>query len=152
MSKDLRKLIVDYLDEQKLMQLCTVNNGNPWACSVWQASDQDLNIYFFSSTTRRHSAEIDKDPRVAGALALPHEVGGEARGLQFEGKAEILLANDQVAEARRHYQDRIFDAKTIDDLMNNEQKPHKFYKINPSKFVLFDTLNFPEESRQEYEL
>lgn len=44
------QLIKDYLTEAKLMQLVTSVDGQPWVCSVWFATDDELNIYWFSST------------------------------------------------------------------------------------------------------
>lgn len=150
--EDLKALIVQYLEEQKLMQLCTVGeSGDPWVCSVWQAADEDMNIYFFSSITRRHSQEIEKDSRIAGALALPHQpTDPHARGLQFEGTVQRLESEEERQTARKVYEGRIFNAEQINSLINDSEKPHEFYKITPKKFVLFDNKNFPDESRQEY--
>jgi uncharacterized protein YhbP (UPF0306 family) len=150
MTADIRQLIVDYMTEQKLMQLATVGRDGPWACSVWQAFDDELNIYFFSATTRQHSQEIEKDGRVAGSIAKPHEVSDKPRAIQFSGTATKLNDPADVAKARSVYEGRIFDAETIDKLMANPDRPHMFYKITPKKFVLFDTVNFPDNSRQEY--
>lgn len=150
MDADLRKLIVDYMTEQKLMQLATISETGPWTCSVWQAFDDDLNIYFFSATNRQHSQEIEKDGRVAGALAKPHTVSDAPRAVQFSGTAERLTNEADIEKARSVYEGRIFDKATIDALIANEERPHVFYKITPNKFVLFDTVNFPENSRREY--
>ena len=152
MSRDLRQLITDYMGKQKLMQLATVSEGNPWVCSVWFGFDDDLNIYFFSAINRRHSLEIEKDNRVAGAMALPQAPQDQPRGLQFERKAEKLTDEAAITHARSTYKGRIFDAETIDKFMAHQERPHSFYKITPSKFVLFDTVNFPENSRQELSL
>lgn len=150
--KSVRELVKDYLDQQKLMQLCTVNEGNPWACSVWQAADDDLNIYFFSWDGRRHSLEIEKDQRVAGALALPLTPADKPRGLQFEGNAVEVTDEDEIKKAKGLYQDRIFSTEQIDAFIAHAERPHVFYKIQPSKFVLFDTVNFPDDPRQELDI
>ncbi|MDP4000329.1 MAG: pyridoxamine 5'-phosphate oxidase family protein [bacterium] len=150
--KDLKQLIVDYLNEQKLMQLATDTDGKPWACSVWFGFDEDLNIYFFSSTARRHSKEIENNGNVAGAVVLPHEPSDPPRGLQFEGVAEKLTDPDDLAKARSVYEGRIFDAEQVDEFMANQENPHMFYRIRPSKFVLFDVVNFPDDPRQEFEV
>lgn len=68
----LQKLIKDYLKEARLMQLSTSINNQSWTCSVWFASDEDLNIYWFSSTKRRHSKEVMKNSKVSAAIVLPH--------------------------------------------------------------------------------
>lgn len=149
---DLRELIKDYLKEAKLMQLATSVNNQPWICSVWFAADEDLNIYWFSSTTRRHSAEILKNPKVAAAIVLPHTPQDKPRGLQLQGVAELLKQKKDILKAQSIYEGRIFTRQTITELMNNKENPHKFYRIKPTKFILFDAVNFPENSRQEYKL
>ena len=118
----LRKLIVAYLQEAKMMQLATVGaDGRPWVCNVWFAVDKDLNVYWFSATTRRHSKEI--------------------------------LQNSHVAVAMKYYVGRkIFTASQVADFMKHVTKPHRFYKITPSSIVLFDTVHYPDESRQELTL
>lgn len=150
--KDLKQLIVDYLNEQKLMQLATEADGKPWVCSVWFGFDDDLNIYFFSSTARRHSKEIESNGNVAGAIVSPHEPSDPPRGLQFEGVAEKLTDPDDLAKARSVYEGRIFDAEKVDEFLVNKENPHIFYRIKPSKFVLFDVVNFPDDPRQELEV
>ena len=152
MKPDLRKLIVEYMSQQKLMQLATVSDGQPWVCSVWFGFDDELNIYFFSATNRQHSKEIEKDNRVAGAMALPHTPQEPPRGLQFKGTAVKLTNDADMIKARSVYEGRIFDIATIDRLIAHPERPHAFYKITPKKFILFDTINFPDNSRQEYDV
>jgi len=150
--KELRKLVWDYLQEAKLMQLSTEADGQPWTCSVWFAADSDLNIYWFSSTTRRHSKEVMKNPKVAAAIVLPHTPEEKPRGLQLEGIAELLTNPKDIEKASSVYEGRIFSKDTVDEFMNFEDKPHRFYRIKPNSFVLFDVVNFPDESRQEYKV
>ena len=149
---DLRKLIKDYLKEAKLMQLSTAIDNQPWTCSVWFAADEDLNIFWFSSTKRRHSKEVMKNPKVSAAIVLPHTPEDDARGLQLEGNAKLLTEEKDIQKARSVYEGRIFPKKIIDQFMKSKDRPHKFYKIKPTQFVLFDVVNFPDESRQEYNL
>ena len=132
------------------MQLASISQDGPWICSVWQASDDEMNVYFFSATNRKHSKDIEKDGRVAGALAKPHTLSDKPRAVQFSGIAERLTNEADIAKARSLYEGRIFDATTIDKLIANQDMPHVFYKITPNKFVLFDAKNFPEDSRREY--
>ena len=146
---ELKQLIHEYFDKQRLMQLVSISVAGPWACSVWQVIDDDFNIYFFSSESRRHSKEIAIDDRVAGVLALPQTPEDNPRGIQFEGVAQKLVDVGEVGKVRKLYQGSIFDSKSIDDFMSHPERPHVFYKIKPSKIVLFDTVNFPDEPLQE---
>lgn len=150
--KRLKKLIKDYLKDTKLMQLATSAGNQPWVCHVWFASDGDLNIYWFSSTTRRHSKEVMKNPKVGGAIVFPHTPKDPPRGLQFEGTAELLTKNSDIQKARSVYEGRIFSKKEVDDFINSKTSPHCFYRIKPKLFVLFDLVNFPENPRQELKL
>jgi len=152
MAKDLKQLIQDYLQEAKLMQIATAVNDQPWICSVWFASDEDLNIYWFSSTTRRHSAEVLKNPKVAAAIVFPQTPKDSPRGLQLQGTAEMLTKQEGVDKAISVYADRIFTREQITEFMALKDKPHRFYRIKPTQFVLFDVVNFPENSRQEYKV
>ena len=147
---NLKKLTKDYLQEAKMMQLATSVDNQPWVCNVWFAADEDLNIYWFSANNRRHSEEVRKNPRVAAAICLPHAPEDQPRGLQLEGLAKELNSNKDIAQARSVYEGRIFDGKTIDGFMNHQERPHKFYEIKPTLFVLFDVVNFPDDPRQEW--
>jgi len=149
---NLRKLIEDYLKEAKLMQLATSVGNQPWVCSVWFAADADLNVYYFSAITRRHSEEVVKNNKVAGAIVLPQSPKDPPRGLYFQGAAEILNNQEDIDGAISVYADRIFPKEKIKEFMNNKDKPHKFYKIKPTSFVLFDAVNFPNNPRQELNL
>ena len=149
---ELRKLIQDYLEEAKLMQLATSVDHQPWICSVWFAADEDLNIYWFSSMTRKHSQEVVKNNRVAAAMVVPQTPNDKPRGLQVKGIAKTLTNKKDIEKAISVYKGRIFPKKTIDKLMKDTETPHKFYKITPSQFVLFDAVHFGDTWRQEYNL
>ena len=149
-NMQLKTLIEQYLADAKMMQLATVANGKPWVCNVWFANDGDMNIYWFSSVTRRHSGEVAEDNHVAGAVCLSQTPEDKPRGLQFEGTAEVLDNEADVQKAIRHYAGRIFPEEKVREFMAHPDKPHKFYKITPSLFVLFDVVNFPDNSRQEW--
>jgi len=149
---NLRKLIEDYLKEAKLMQLSTAVNNQPWVCHVWFASDEDLNVYWFSSTTRRHSKEVMKNPKVGGAIVFPHTPKDTPRGLQFEGTAKLLTKKSEIQKARSVYEGRIFSKREVDDFINSRTSPHCFYKIKPKLFVLFDLVNFPKNPRRELKI
>lgn len=148
----LKKFIVDYLQEAKMMQLATSFDNQPWVCNVWFAADEDLNIYWFSSTTRRHSYEVEKNSKVAAAIVLSFTPKDPARGLQLQGTARKLTDQKDIDKAISVYADRIFSKEKIAEFMANSEKPHAFYRIKPTQFVLFDTFNFPDNSRQEFNL
>lgn len=152
---NLRKLITDYLEEGRLMQIATVKDNKPWVATVWYACDKNLNIYFISRKTRRHSLEIKNNSAVAGAIVKPHRtLGVKTRGIQFEGNAaEVSVL--ELPKAFNLFVKRFPKAKKF---MKSAQAiiknitDHHIYKIVPSSIVLFDEVNFPDNSRQELKL
>jgi len=134
------------------MQLSTADNNQPWTCSIWFAADNDLNIYWFSSTKRRHSNEVMKNPKVSAAIVLPHTPQDKPRGLQLQGTAWQVKSKKEIAKASLLFISRIFTKKQIIDFMKLRDHPHSFYKIKPTLFVLFDLVNFPKNPRQELRL
>lgn len=149
---NLKSLIKDYLSTAKLMQLATSIDNQPWVCSIWFATDENLNIYYFSSITRRHSKEVMENNKVAGAIVLPQTPNDPPRGLQFQGIVEQLNKQVDIDKAISVYEGRIFSKEKIEEFINHKEKPHKFYRIKPTQFVLFDVVNFPDNSRQEYNI
>src|SRR5436309_422879 len=105
---NLKPLIKTYLKEAKLMQLATSIGNQPWVCNVWFAADEELNIYWFSSITRRHSKELIKNKKVSAAMALPQTPDDTPRGLQVQGVAELLTEQADIYKAISVYAGRIF--------------------------------------------
>lgn len=149
----MKELLQKYLKQAKMMHLATVANGKPWVCNVWFAADEDFNIYWFSSVTRRHSQEVTKDNHAAGSMCLANDPTKNGDwGVQFEGTAEVLIEEADVQKAKSVYVGRIFTEERVQELMNHAERPHKFYRIKPELFVVFDGVNFPDNPRQEWRL
>ena len=143
---DVKQLLTEYLESAKLMQLATSSVNKSWVCSVWFATDNELNIYWFSSTIRRHSDEAMLNDSVAGAIALPQSPDDAPRGVQFEGKAHKLSEPSDVERAKSLFVGWIFSLEKINDLITN--RAHCFYIIKPTQYVLFDAANFPDSPQQ----
>ena len=134
------------------MQLSTAIDNQPWVSSVWFATDEDMNIYWISSINRRHSKEVLENKKVGAVMVLPQTPDDAPRGLQLQGLAELLTNQEDIDNAISVYAGRIFSKEKIKEFMEDEENPHRFYRIKPTQFVLFDAVNFPDNSRQEYNL
>ncbi len=146
---DTKEQIQAYLAEAKMMQLATAtNDGKPWVCNVWFAADDAMNIYWISSTNRRHSQEIAKNSQVAASMCLVREPNESDKGaLQVEGIAEQVTSPVEIAKALKLYAARgIFTAKQVKSFMADLEYPHKFYKIRPATISIF------LGSKQEYKV
>lgn len=131
------------------MSLASSSNNKPWICEVHFVYDADLNLYFRSKFSRRHSQEIEENKNVAGNIIKQHNVGQEVRGVYFEGVTELLenVGKDDVAY--KLYCKRFDTGNEILKEAETEDG-HKFYKIIVSRFYLFDSID--SNPGQKYEL
>ncbi len=149
MIQNVEQAIRDYLPEIIHLSLATCADNRPWVCELHYSYDQDLNLYFRSLASRRHSLEIAKNPHVAGTIVTQHVAGQKPRGVYFEGLAELLTGVDTDHPAYQTYSERFGAGPKIIDEAKTDTG-HKFYKINVSKFYLFDTVE--SNPSQKYEL
>ena len=150
---EVKQLINDYLGKTRLLQIATTVDSQPWICTVYYAFDSDWNLYWLSLPDRRHSKEILENPKVAGAMTFsqePYPKNG-VQGLQFEGIAESLSDSEE-EKASVLYIKQLSRENTLLEDIRSGKNPHKFYRFKPTKFVLFDSLHFPDDSRQEFTL
>ena len=72
---NIEKIIREYIPEIIHMSLATSSHNTPWVCEVHYAFDDDLNLYFRSLSSRRHSQEIANNPKVAGNIIKQYKLG-----------------------------------------------------------------------------
>lgn len=135
---NVEELVRDYLPGVIHMSLATCANNMPWVCEVHYVFDDDLNLYFRSLASRRHSKEIAINPAVAGNIIEQHEKGQKPRGVYFEGRAAQITDASENHPAYKLYCERfgtgseiLEEARAIDG--------HQFYKIDVSSFYVFDS-------------
>lgn len=150
---NLQQLIQDYVKNNKVMQIATENNGQPWVCTVYYAEDEHLNFYWISTAVRRHSKELRSNPKVAGSIVVKHEYGKPIVGLQIEGIATEITEPEVIAKGMRHYVDKFgLGEDFYNDFLAGKNR-HNLYKLKPQRFMLFDKVNFPDtDDTQEWKL
>lgn len=147
------ELIRKYIGSKKVMQLATERDGQPWLSTVHYYVDDDLNLYWISTESRRHSQEIKDNPRAAAAIAIQtdEEIPGNVPiGIQVEGNAELIKDPEIIKKYLRKYFDYTQKPETIYEDIISGANPHRLYRLKPSLFVLFDVQNFPDDPRQEW--
>lgn len=135
-ADNLEQTIRDYINGVLHMSLGTSVNNRPWVSEVHFVFDDDLNLYFRSLESRRHSQEIKLNPNVAGNIVEPHGLGQKPRGVYFEGIAELLKGVDESHPAYVEYCKRLGTGPQI--LEDADGGGHQFYKIVVSDFYVFD--------------
>lgn len=147
---DVRQLIQEYLSKAQMMHIATSHDNHPWAATTYFAADIDMNLYWMSKASRRHSQEISKNSKVARTIVLPHNYGEKVRGIQFEGEARELKGDDLQA-GRNIFSSRYWIVGDTAGL-NSDPDPLLCYQVKPNLIVLFDEVNFPDNPRQELKI
>lgn len=147
---NVQNAVVKYLDQATLMQVVTFAGERPWVATVFFAADNRHYMYWLSPPSARHSHEIDRNNRVVGAITLPHEYGQPQQGLQFEGIARQVPADETDADFQA-YAER-YDAYHRLQNIKSGLDENKLYEVVPTSFVLYDEANFPTQPRQEWRL
>jgi uncharacterized protein YhbP (UPF0306 family) len=144
------ELVRQYLPRGRMMQIATASGDQPWICTVYFVEDDDLNLYWLSFPTRRHSQEIAAHSKVA--VAVPIKFDKPVIGIQAEGVAEPVTDKQVVADVMRRYVERYNSGGQFYDLFVAGKNQHVMYKFTPSKYVLFDEVTFPGDARKEISL
>ena len=98
MSDLLKQQVLDYLASHNTMTLATCEGDAPWAATVFYASD-DLKLYFFSSPESRHCQNLTANSRVAVTIQEDYKDWRVIKGIQLEGKTELVDSVIEKAKA-----------------------------------------------------
>lgn len=137
-EKQIEEIIREYIPQIIHMSLATVKDNKPWVCEVHFSHDDDLNLYFVSSSETRHAQEIISNPHVAGNIVTQHHKNQKVRCVDFEGIATMLEGAEAEKTAYRAYVSRNGESE---GLLNEIRKDGntRFFKISVSDFFLFDS-------------
>lgn len=147
------EVVKQQLPQANIMQLATASNDKPWVCNIHYYSDDALNFYWISTVERRHSQDITHNPQVAATI-LVHENTPEKNyviGISLEGTAELIGGQVDKQIGQGYIRKLGKDPSLLPDIASGKN-PHKFYRLKPTRIVLFDTKNFPDNPRQEWPL
>ncbi len=133
---DVEKIVRENIDKTIHMSLATSADNKPWVCELHFAYDGELNLYWRSKKSRRHSQEIEQNPNVAGNIVQQFGIKDSVVGIYFEGNAEELVDVDSNHSAFIALSSRLgLDESAI--IEAKEDDAHKFYKIAVSNWYAF---------------
>lgn len=133
---NMEAIIREYINKSFHMSLGTCVDNKPWVCELHFGYDENLNLYYRSLTSRRHSQEIAQNPNVAGNIVKQHAIDEVPHGIYFEGKAELVNdeAGRQAAYAAMKQRFNTPESK-LEESRNPEG--HQFYKVTVTKWYAF---------------
>jgi uncharacterized protein YhbP (UPF0306 family) len=91
----LRRSIAEFLESHNTLSLATTSADQPWAASVFFASDDALTLYFVTDPKTHHGQDLTRSTRVAGTVNADCESWAEIRGVQLTGHAEHVAEADR---------------------------------------------------------
>ncbi len=84
------------------MTIATAKDAVPWAASVFYASD-GFTFYFLSDPDSRHSKNIAENAVVGVTVNEDYHDWRKIKGVQVEGRAELVSTEDEMARAVATY-------------------------------------------------
>ena len=147
---DVAEQIKKYINgDSRMMQIATLDGDQPWICTVYYVADDDLNLYWLSLPSRRHSQEIAKHDKVAATIPVKFEQ--PIIGVQVEGVAEEVTDKTIIASVMKKYVAKYGSGKDFYDNFVAGKNQHHLYLIRPHLFVLLDEVNFSAQGRIEWQ-
>ena len=137
---NIEKIVREYIEKTFHMSLATVQNNKPWVCELHFAYDKNLNLYYRSLKSRRHSKEIADNSKVAGSIIDKYSLNDPVVGVYFEGTARLLETGKEQDLAAKCLKNRLKIENDILAEAKNEDG-HQFYKINISNWYIYGSFN-----------
>ena len=86
-----RDAVRAFVESQSTLALATVSaDGLPQVAPLFYVSDDNLNLYWLSSETSRHSINLAAQPQVAATIYPDVWQWTDIRGVQVEGRAATV--------------------------------------------------------------
>ena len=138
-----------FLQAESVLTLSVNDDQGPWTAPVLYVADEDLNLYFLSSSSTRHIASLPEDGCIAASIYSDYK--GDWLGIcgvQMEADiSQVDEAHRAVAAAR--YFKRYPEVKGLIDNPANEQekrigaafgKSH-FFRVTPTFLRFINNAN-----------
>lgn len=145
---DLETIVREYIDKSIHLSLGTCAGNKPWVCEVHFAYDPELNLYYRSLKSRRHSQDIAQNPNVAGNIVKQHVPGEVPHGIYFEGTAALVTDDAERQKVYPYFAQRLGTKDTVLEEARRDDG-HQFYKITVSKWYTFGKFDTDTVEKRE---
>lgn len=123
------------------LQVATVAAGQPWVATVYFVVDAQLNFYWLSLPTARHSIELNVNSRVSIAIAIKPDL--PVIGVQAEGIAAEVTDIVTIGRVMPSYIKKYGAGKQFLQFAKKGTAKHRLYKFTPKNLQLFDERTYP---------
>jgi uncharacterized protein YhbP (UPF0306 family) len=133
------------IHEQKVMQLATVRDGQPWICTVYFVLHKG-NFYWLSFPERRHSKELADNTNAAIAIAIKRDA--PVMGIQAEGAVSVVQERGEVETVTTMYSTKYGKGGQFFERFLKGENHHVLYRFVPRRIVRFDEMNHADDPYQ----
>jgi uncharacterized protein YhbP (UPF0306 family) len=140
-----RTAIRHMLEGHNTLTLATCRDGQPWAASLFFASDPKLNVFFVSDYRTHHARDIDVHAEAAATVNADCGLWTEVQGLQMTGNVTVLKGVQRL-NALRHYLAKFADVRALFEAPKNQDeetiaerlRAANMYRLQPKWIRLID--------------
>jgi uncharacterized protein YhbP (UPF0306 family) len=143
-EKDLKRLILQYLEYHNTVSLATEKEGLPHAATVFYVNI-GFDLYFISSPASRHAQNFFHNHNVSATINEDYSNWLLIKGIQLEGQVESLggiLKNRGIAktyvEKFPNVADFIFSPIKLGQAIAEKVAKVEFYKLMPFKIYFIN--------------
>jgi uncharacterized protein YhbP (UPF0306 family) len=104
--KDVERIVQLVKSESTLALSTCAADGSPRSAPLFFLSDDELRLYWFSSSSSEHSRNLKKNPSAAVTIYRSTEKWREIRGVQMRGTVSLVSDPIRRAPLAREYAER----------------------------------------------
>jgi len=111
--------IAELVKSQSTLALATCSAGGaPRSAPLFYLADDDLRLYWFSSSASEHSRNLRKNPLAAVTIYRPAEKWREIRGVQMRGTVSLVADRLRRAAITSAYAERFHLGRALRAMMS----------------------------------
>lgn len=143
----MQKRIFSFIQKKFLCTLCCTHNNKPWANAFYYVFDEEnQRLIYVTGEQTYHSKIMKENPNIAGTIFTPTRFHPSLQGIQFTGKAKLLLGEE--AEVAKALYKKEYSHELIDKLSIWEAKL-EYVRLIDNSLGLFATLEWKRNEQSE---
>lgn len=143
----MQKRIFSFIQKKFLCTLCCTHNNKPRANAFYYVFDEEnQRLIYVTGEQTYHSKIMKENPNIAGTIFTPTRFHPSLQGIQFTGKAKLLLGEE--AEVAKALYKKEYSHELIDKLSIWEAKL-EYVRLIDNSLGLFATLEWKRNEQSE---
>jgi uncharacterized protein len=131
-----RQAALDYLRQHHVMTVATDGPHGLWAAAVFYAND-DFDLIFLSAAHTRHAQNMAAQPRVAATIQEDYDEWQAIKGIQLEGRVQLLAGVERERAVAVYRQRHSFLAAVPEPILRALGRVN-WYRLSPDRLYFVD--------------